>query len=149
MIASYVGRWSQTQQEQLALCEKMDQMAMRLPLYDAGTLDVFADQLLGMLDRVQTFEEQDLFPVLEALSPQMRPLLVTFRSHHLRDRAQAQIIADTISQPSAMKTAGGLKDFKLQLEAFSETLRRHVQFEEAIAMALFASKRIDERRAIQ
>jgi len=148
MIANYVGRWSQVQQEQLSLCEKMDQMAVRLPLHDAGTLDRFAGQLTGLLDRVHAFEEDDLFPVLEAMSPQMRPLLITFRSHHVRDRAQAQVIADALTLPSMM-TAGGLRDLKLQLESFSETLRRHVQFEEAIAMALFASKRIDERRAIQ
>jgi hemerythrin-like domain-containing protein len=148
MIASYVGRWSQVQQEQLSLCEKIDQIAVRLPLHDAGALDLFADQLTGLLDRVHGFEEEDLFPVLEAMSPQMRPLLVTFRSHHLRDRAQAQIIADALAQPSVM-TSGSLRDLKLQLEFFSETLRRHVQFEEAIALALFASRRIDERRALQ
>lgn len=148
MIANYVGRWSQVQQEQLALCERIDQMALRLPLHDAGTLDLFAVQLTGILDRVHTFEEQDLFPVLQAMSPQMRELLVTFRSHHVLDRAQAQLIADALSQPPSM-TAGHLRDLKLQLELFSEALRRHVQFEEAIAMALFASRRMDDKRAIQ
>lgn len=148
MIANYVGRWSQVQQQQLSLCEQIDQMALRLPLHDAGTLDRFADQLLSLLDRVQAFEEDDLFPVLEAMSPQMRSLLVTFRSHHVRDRAEAQIIADAITQPSAIM-ASALVELKQQLESFSESLRRHVQFEEAIALALFASKRMDERRAIQ
>lgn len=148
MIAHYVGRWSQGQQEQLLLCETIDQIADKLPLHDPQALERLAGQLTRTLDRLHIFEEQDLFPVLEAMSPQMRPLLVTFRTHHAKDVAAARALADTLAGQAAM-TAQDLKDLRFELECFSETLRRHVQFEEAIAMALFASKRVDERRAVQ
>jgi hypothetical protein len=148
MIASYIGRWSQAQQAQFQLCEKLDQLAERLPLHDVKAASRLADHLTGALDRVHSFEERDLFPLLDSMSPQMRPLLTKFRAHHSRDRIEAEEIAGLLAAPSLL-TAESLKGLKLRLESFAETLRRHVQFEEAITMALFASKRIDEKRAVQ
>jgi hemerythrin-like domain-containing protein len=148
MIAGYIGRWSQSHQEQLQLCEKIDQLAERLPLHDVEAASLLAGHLTAVLDRVHAFEERDLFSLLETMSPQMRPLLNTFRKHHSRDRAKAGAIAVVLAAPS-VSTADDLRDLKLRLESFAESLRRHIQFEEAIAMALFASKRIDEKRAVQ
>jgi len=148
MFASYIGRWSQAQQEQFQLCEKIDQFAERLPLLDVKGAALLADLLTAALDRIHAFEERDLFPLLDTMSPQMRPLLTTFRTHHSRDRAEAEILAQSFAAQSAL-TAQDLKGLKIRLETFAETLRRHVQFEEAITMALFASKRVDERRAVQ
>lgn len=148
MIAGYVGRWSQAQQEQLQLCEKLDQIGERLPLHDVEAVALLAGQLTEMLDRLHAFEEQTLFPQLEVMSPQMRPLLATFRTHHARDRAEARTIASTLTELSAL-TAEGIPTLKHRLASFAEALRRHVQFEDAIAMALFASKRVDEKRAVQ
>lgn len=148
MIASYIGRWSQAQQEQFQLCEKIDQWADRLPLHDVGAASLLAENLRTVLDRVHAFEERDLFPLLDTMSPQMRPLLTAFRTHHTRDRGEGETVAGLLAASSTM-TAETLRDLKHRLESFAETLRRHVQFEEAIAMALFASKRIDEKRAVQ
>lgn len=148
MIASYVGRWSQGQLEQLQLCENIEQLSKRLPVYDVDAFDHIAGQLVTIMARLHAFEEQELFPRLEAMSPQMRPLLLTFRNHHAKDRVEAIAIAECLLNPAHL-TADGLRALKLQLESFAEVLRRHVQFEEAIAMALFASKRVDERRVVQ
>lgn len=148
MIASYVGRWSQAQLEQLQLCEHIDQISRRLPVHDVEAFDQIASRLDAVLSRLHGFEEEELFPMLEAMSPPMRPLLITFRSHHARDRMEANALIRCLRDPSQL-TADGLRVLKLQLEAFTEALRRHVQFEEAIAMALFASKRVDEKRAVQ
>lgn len=148
MIASYIGRWSQAQQEQFQLCEKIDQLAERLPLHDVLAASRLADYLTEILDRIHAFEERELFPLLETISPQMRPLLNAFRTHHYRDRAEAGKITEMLAS-SSLLTGEDLKGLKLWLESFAETLRRHVQFEEAITMALFASKRLDEKRAVQ
>jgi len=148
MIASYIGRWSQAQQEQFQLCEKIGQLAERLPLHDVKAASGLADHLTAILDRVHAFEERDLFPLLDTMSPQMRPLLTTFRTHHSKDRIEAEKIAGVLTETSVL-TVEDLKSLKLRLESFAETLRRHVQFEEAITMALFASKRVDEKRVVQ
>jgi hypothetical protein len=145
MIAGYLGKWAMVQQEQLRLCEKIEQIAERLPVHDVETLHQVAGQLEGAIDRIHAFEELEMFPLLEAMSPQIRPLLGSFRMHHSTDRAMAQAIVDTLSNLAA----GHHREIKLQLQHFAEALRRHVQFEEAIGMALFASKRVDDRRAVQ
>jgi hypothetical protein len=148
VIAHYIGRWSQAQLDQLKLCEEIELLADKLPLHDVAAFGDLAARLDGVLDRVQTFEEQDLFPILEAMSPHIRSLLVTFRSHHARDREAARAVAAMLNL-STEHTARDLRDIKACLTSFAELVRRHVQFEEAITMALFASKRFDERRAVQ
>lgn len=148
MIAGYVGRWSQAQMAQLQLCANIDQLAKRLPVRDVDASGDLAARLVEMLIRLHAFEEDELFPVLEAMSPHMRPLLVTFRSHHARDRLEAATISEMLLGSSRL-SADGLRTLKDRLEAFAETLRRHIQFEEAITMALFASRRVDEKSAVQ
>lgn len=148
VIAHYIGRWSQAQLDQLKLCEEIDLLADKLPLHDIAAFGDLALRMDAVLDRVHAFEEQDLFPMLEAMSPHIRPLLVTFRSHHARDRETARAIVAMLNL-STEHTARDLRDIKTNLTSFAELVRRHVQFEEAITMALFASKRIDEKRAVQ
>ena len=148
MIAIYLGRWAQAQRDQFELCAQLELIADRLPLHDVRTVQSLALQMIAVMNRVHTFEEDELFPVLEAMSPQIRSLLITFRTHHHRDRAMLGEIASTLSEVSDMGP-NALKHLKVQLSAFAEVLRRHAEFEEAIGMALFASKRIEEKRAVQ
>lgn len=145
MIVNYVGRWTQAQQDQLQLCEEIDQIANRLPLHDVDAFAGLAGRMKAVLDHAQAFEELELFPVLEAMSPQMRPLLITFRSHHASDRRAEQSIAEALVAPDAAQ----LENLKIRMASFAEVLRRHVQFEETIATALFASKQVGEKRAVQ
>lgn len=147
MIANYVGRWTQAQQDQFRLCEEIDQIADRLPLHDVDAFATLTGRMKAVLDHAQSFEERELFPLLEAMSPQMRPLLITFRSHHASDRRTEQSIADALVVPAP--DAAQLENLKIRMASFAEVLRRHVQFEEAIATALFASRRVDEKRAVQ
>jgi hypothetical protein len=148
MIASYVGRWSQAQSDQLELCANVEVIAGRLPCRDADAFLSLAVQLTAVMSRVRAFEEDELFPVLEAMSGQVRPLLVTFRSHHHRDKELATEICRALCGASVMD-AQELRHLKVLLGSFAEAVRRHVEFEEAIALALFASKRIIDRRAVQ
>lgn len=148
MIAVHVGRWSQAQREQMELCDRIDRVSERLPLHEPEGAGILAGDMASTLQRVHHFEEAELFPALETLSPQVRPLLVTFRDHHARDRSFAQAIGQALLGIAAMD-ARDLKALKAELAAFADSLRRHVQFEEAITMALFASRKMDERRVVQ
>jgi hypothetical protein len=148
MIAAHVGRWSQAQREQMELCDRVERMAERLPLCDLDAAALVADEIASTLQRVHQFEEEQLFPALEAASPQMRPLLKTFRDHHRRDRLTSEAVNNALAGIASIDSLE-LKMLKVELLAFVEALRRHVQFEEAITMALFASRRMEERRVVQ
>lgn len=148
MIAAHVGRWSQAQREQMELCDRVERMAERLPLHDLdGPISLAAD-IAAILKRAHEFEENQLFPALEAMSPPVRPLLMTFRDHHKRDRVSSDTVCTALDRIASID-GPDVKTLKAELFAFAEALRRHVQFEEAIAMALFASRRVDERRVVQ
>ena len=148
MISIQVGRWSQAQREQMDLCDRIERMAERLPLHDPEGAGILAGDMASSLQRIHHFEENELFVALDTLSPQVRPLLATFRDHHARDRSSAQAIGQALLGIAAMD-ARDLKALKAELAAFADSLRRHVQFEEAITMALFASRKLDERRVVQ
>jgi hypothetical protein len=148
MISNYVARWSEAQRDQFELAAAVDVIAERFPLYDPDGLAAVAEKLDSVLARVHRFEEDEVFPALEAMSPQIGALLATFRSHHARDAESAGSICQILRDAPTLNI-DQLKHAKSLLISFAETLRRHAQFEEAITMALFASKRVDERRAIQ
>lgn len=148
MIATYVGRWSKTHDDQLDLCARMEVLANRLPIHDVDALDEFALRLDTSICRIHAFEENDLFPLLESMSSQIRPLLVTFRTHHYKDRELAHDICQALQKASSMDQEA-LTNLKVRLGTFAEALRRHVEFEGAIALALFAAKRVEDIRAVQ
>jgi hypothetical protein len=148
MIADCIGQWSQRQREQYTLCDLIDGIATRLPLYGVAACQIASAKALTILKQAHSFEEGELFPILEEMSPHIRPLLTTFRSHHERDRASANAILDALDSISIMDSMA-LRELRFQASAFSEALRRHVQFEEAICMALFASQRTGLKRGLQ
>jgi hypothetical protein len=148
MIADCIGQWSQRQHEQYALCDLLDGISATLPLFDIAACQIARATASTTLKDAHHFEEGELFPLLEEMSPHIRPLLTTFRSHHERDRASANSIFDSLDSITMMD-ALALRELRLQAGAFSEALRRHVQFEEAICMALFASQRTGLKRALQ
>jgi hypothetical protein len=148
MIADFVAQWSQRQREQYALCDLLDGISARLPLFDIAACQIARTKVSMTLKDTHNFEEGELFPILEEMSPHIRPLLATFRCHHERDRASANSMLDSLDSIAIMD-AMALRELRLQAGAFSEALRRHVQFEEAICMALFASRRTGLKRALQ
>lgn len=117
-------------------------MAARLPLRDVDAPGDLARALSVICD----YEDLELFPLLEALSPHMATLLGTFRRHHRHDEREAAAVAHALSSSEQKMDVDALGE---RMRALAESLRRHVEFEEAICMALFASKRFNEERRVQ
>lgn len=142
MIAQHVARWTRHHGEQRKICTLIGKMAARLPLRDIDAPQELASALAAMHE----YEDGELFPILEALSPQMAPLLDTFRRHHDHDGREALAIAQSLAASDQSVDTDALG---ARMRALAENLMRHVEFEEAICRALFASKRMDEERRVQ
>ena len=148
MSMELVGHWTRWQSQQIALCDVIERFSERLPVHDIEASRSMGSQIKATLDSAHTFEEKELFPALSALSSQIRPLLRDFESHHQKDRQLAAATLGILEEISRLDAAG-LRELKLMSAAFAEGLRRHVQFEQAICMALFASQKPDAKRAVQ
>ena len=130
MIALHVAEWTRCQREQYRLCGLLEQMAERLPLRELGS----ARAIVEILDRVHQYEEDELFPVLQAMSKQMSPLLADFKNHHRYDRTEAVALIDAIETAEIVD----VQSLRSRIRGLSENIQRHVQFEQAICRALFA-----------
>ena len=118
-------------------------MADRLPVYDVEAIGELARSLADIYD----YEEKELFPLLERMSPQIAPLLGTYRRHHAHDRQEIGAIARCLDP--ADRVTADMNVLRLRMQAFAEGMLRHVEFEEAICRALFASKASAAQRSVQ
>jgi hypothetical protein len=139
MISEHVARWTTLQREQYRLCDLLDHVAKGLPSKEEYMRVKALLALQTILDTAHTYEETLLFPVLEQMSPQISDLLRTFRDHHRSDREEALKIVPLIAAANVTFTADSEPSVRISL--FASGLRRHIQFEEAICRALFASAR--------
>jgi|EndMetStandDraft_4_1072995.scaffolds.fasta_scaffold43672_3 hypothetical protein len=148
MLTELVGHWTRWHREQIELCEQIERFAERLPVHDIEARRSVVGRINATLGAAHAFEENELFPVLSTRSLQIRALLKDFESHHEKDRELAAATIGTLEDISGLDGAGW-KELKLLCTALAEGLRRHVQFERAICMALFASQKPDVKRAVQ
>lgn len=130
MIALHVAEWTRCQREQHRLCGLLEQTAERLPLREVGA----PGGIVELLDRVHRYEEDQLFPVLQAMSRQVSPLLADFKDHHRYDQGEADALVSLLDSSDMVD----VHSLAPRLKALAESIRRHVQFEQAICRALFA-----------
>jgi hypothetical protein len=148
MIAEHVAEWTRRQREQYRICETLSRTGDRLPIYDIDACRSAATTIRLTLTEIHSYEEEKLFPVLRTMSPQIAPLVESFVAHHAHDRIHAERISlelEALSHGDAVD----INWLKERIGLFAEGLRRHVQFEETICKALFASRRAAAEQAVQ
>lgn len=143
MIAEHVARWTWHHGQQRRFSESIHRMADRLPVYDVEAIGELARGLVDIFD----YEEKALFPLLERMSPSIAPLLETYRRHHSHDRDEISAIAQCLDP--ADRTTVDMDVLRFRMQALAEGMMRHVEFEEAICRALFASKASAAQRSVQ
>ncbi len=148
MIAEHVAEWTRRQREQYRICEALSRIGDRLPIYDIDACSSAATTIKLTLTEIHSYEEEKLFPLLRTMSPQIAPLVENFVGHHAHDRVQAARIASELEALSC-GDAPDINSLKERICLFAEGLRRHVQFEETICKALFASRRAGAEQAVQ
>ena len=118
-------------------------MADRLPVYDVEAIGELARGLADIYDH----EEKELFPLLGRMSPHIAPLLDIYRRHHSHDRDEIGAIARCLDP--ANRVTADMDVLRFRMQALAEGMMRHVEFEEAICRALFASKANAGQRSVQ
>jgi hypothetical protein len=147
MITEHVAQWTNRQREQFRLCDVLDQMAERLPLFEVQACEEVVSTMHSTLSSAHAYEERELFPRLEASSSQIGGVLAIFRTHHAEDRAEAVRIASLIADMAERGAMDVIAQLKVQIPLFARSLRRNVQFEQAICRALFASTKSSTEQA--
>lgn len=130
-------RIKRAQDEKLALCEDLEQIADSLPasVNRQKCLDA-AKLLCPLIRRAHRDEETMLFPRLARLQPGINPLsaaLDRLKYEHLEDECYAEELTETLlrlgeDEPVNTEAVGYM------LRGFFEGLRRHIAFEQAHIM---------------
>lgn len=118
--------------EQLALCDRLEEIADSLP----GNVDpqkcLYAAKALGPLIKgVHTYEETILFPWLESTSdiqPALRETLNRLKFEHCEDACFAEELTDTLLRLGSGQSVN-VEATGYMLRGFFEALRRHIAFE--------------------
>ncbi len=134
-------KWlEQGHSDQLSLCNSLEQIADGLPddVDRAQCLSV-AKALPPLIKRIHDFEENTLFPWLEAQMPErteLRETINRLKFEHVEDECFAEEILDLLhklgngGKPANPEAAGYM------LRGFFESVRRHIAFERDHLMGL-------------
>ncbi|MCF4099929.1 hemerythrin domain-containing protein [Maritalea mediterranea] len=139
------------QRQMEALCTRLELIADLLPDQADPTLCKFtSDGMVKTLSDAQSFEEEELFPILEALSlldTDIGEIIKQLRDEHYEDLCFAEEVRDNLraiinGEPTQTANATGY-----MLRGFFEKLRRHMAYERHLTSALRQKKTPDKSDA--
>ena len=119
-------------QEQLALCQALEEIADSLPADINRQKCIYAAKALGpLIGGFHHYEEQVLFPWIATTSPphvDVRKTLERLKIEHCEDECFAEELTDALlrlgsGEPSNMEAVGYM------LRGFFEGVRRHIAYE--------------------
>jgi hemerythrin-like domain-containing protein len=128
-----IAWWREAHRLLLVLCDDLEAIADSLPRHVIPQDCIFAAKNLDKLIRdVHTYEEQTLFPALQARflgSPEMTSAIERLRFEHVADECYADDLAEKL-----LDLANGGQDVNIEalaymLRGFFEALRRHIAYE--------------------
>ena len=119
--------------EQSALCDDLERIADALPGHvdQARTLKV-AERISLVLGRAHDFEENEVFPLLEARaseSSMVKSALGRFRSEHEQDAYFAEEVREALIDFATSEKAMAPDALGYMLRGFFISLRRHIAVE--------------------
>jgi hypothetical protein len=132
------------QRQMESLCSRLELIADLLPDQADPTLCKFtSDSMMSTLSDAQSFEENELFPMLEVLGhlePEMDRLVEQLRDEHYEDLCFAEEVRDNLAsmiqgEPTQTANATGY-----MLRGFFEKLRRHMAYERHLTAPLRQKK---------
>lgn len=127
-----------------ALCARLELIADLLPDQADPTLCKFtSDDMVKTLVEAHAFEEEELFPILEALcnlETDLSQIIRQLRDEHYEDLCFAEEVRENLraiieGQPTQTANATGY-----MLRGFFEKLRRHMAYERHLTSALRQKK---------
>jgi hemerythrin-like domain-containing protein len=120
-------------QEQLALCQELEEIADSLPNQINRQQCLFAAQALGpLIQGVHHYEEKVLFPWLEKVlraTPELVETLNRLKFEHCEDECFAEELVDTLMRLGKEDRSVNIEATGYMLRGFFEGIRRHIAFE--------------------
>jgi len=118
----------------LALCDRLEAIADSLPSnVSRFECEAVARAIVPLLESVQRFEEDVMFPYCEELSTGRPPMASAFerlKSEHREDLSYGEEVAEALLMVGPERPVPGAEALGFMLRGFFGTLRRHVAFEE-------------------
>ncbi|WP_424983426.1 hemerythrin domain-containing protein [Maritalea sp. S77] len=143
-VQSMLDGFDAHQRQMESLCSRLELIADLLPDQADPTLCKFtSDSMMSTLSDAQSFEENELFPMLEVLGhlePEMDRLVEQLRDEHYEDLCFAEEVRDNLAsmiqgEPTQTANATGY-----MLRGFFEKLRRHMAYERHLTAPLRQKK---------
>ncbi|AYD00994.1 hypothetical protein NCHU2750_16040 [Neorhizobium sp. NCHU2750] len=132
--AAMIVRILKVQDEKLALCNELEQIADSLPASVDRQKCIYAAQALcPLIRRAHRDEETLLFPQLARLQPGIGPLSATLdrlKYEHFEDECYAEELTEALFRLGADEPVND-EAIGYMLRGFFEGLRRHIAFEKA------------------
>ncbi len=120
-------------QEQLALCQQLEEIADSLPNNINRQQCLFAAKALGpLIQGVHHYEEKVLFPWLETVltaRPELVETLNRLKFEHCEDECFSEELVDTLTRLGANDRTVNIEATGYMLRGFFEGIRRHIAFE--------------------
>lgn len=128
--------------EQLALCARLEEVADDLPeVADTQMCLHLARRVLPLVKRAHEYEENTLFPLLQAAEAKGGPLAQTIerlRYEHWEDEAYADEVSDGLISFVTDRASSNPETLAYMLRGFFEGLRRHIAFEREYIVPILA-----------
>ncbi|MCO6186190.1 hemerythrin domain-containing protein [Rhizobium sp. L1K21] len=134
-------RWlTQGHIEQLSLCDTLEKIADSLPDdVDKAQCLAVEKSLPSLIKRIHEFEENTLFPWLEAQLPDredLRETLNRLKFEHVEDECFAEELLDLLHKMAVGGKPANAEAAGYMLRGFFESVRRHIAFEREHLMGL-------------
>lgn len=126
--------------EQLLLCDILERIADGLPdVVDRSDCISVEKALPSLIKRIHEFEENTLFPWLEARLPEredLRDTLNRLKFEHVEDECFAEELLDLLHRMGTGGKPANPEAAGYMLRGFFESVRRHIAFEREHLMGL-------------
>ena len=121
------------QDEQLALCGRLEEVADQLPeITDTQLCLILAKRIHPMIREAHEYEEKTLFPMLMAMQnidADLKATVERLRYEHWEDESFADEVADALIRFVTDRASSNAETLAYMLRGFFEGLRRHIAFE--------------------
>jgi hemerythrin-like domain-containing protein len=125
--------WRQAHEEQLRLCDELEEIADSLPAGINRQKCIYAAKALGPLIKgVHHYEDTVLFPQFESKvldAPDLSKTLARLKFEHFEDECFAEELTERLLQLGSGHGNVNMEATGYMLRGFFEAVRRHIAFE--------------------
>jgi iron-sulfur cluster repair protein YtfE (RIC family) len=140
-------RFAQLLDAQARVCDELEDLADRLPdSVDSQSCLRTAQQLLPVVKTAHDFEDNILFPLLEAQTHymvEMRSTIERLRFEHWGDQEFAEDVRHALREFVRQREKANIDSLAWMLRGFFESMRRHIAFDREYLLPIVKSVSVE------